>query len=264
MAFAESADLTLHFRVDGSDEAPRVVLLNSLGTDYRIWDDLTFALRGRIRALRYDERGQGLSDCPPGPYSIADHADDLLRLLDSLHWGPTVLCGLSIGGMIAMEASARRPDLVRGLVLADTADVIGPREFWELRMGRVRDSGIEPIAATVMERWFGASFLRDRPVDARGWANLLARASTEGYLGSCAALRDADLSGLVREIDVPALCVCGSEDSSTPPAAVRSLAARLPDARYVEIEGAGHLAPVERPAEFARILVNFVEERLES
>ncbi len=249
----------MYYRAAGPPDAPRMVFLNSLGTDCRIWDDLILELGGRIRSLRYDERGQGLTQSPDGPYTIIDHADDLAGLLDSLRWGPAILCGLSIGGMIAMAAAVRRPDLVQGLVLADTADLIGPREFWDTRISQVRADGLEPLAATVMERWFGGAFLRDQPVAARGWATLLARAPVTGYLGSCAALRDADLSGLLDSIEVPAICVCGSEDQSTPTSAVRSLAERLPDATYREIAGAGHLAPVERPDEFGHIVLQFLE-----
>ena len=249
----------MHYRTAGHKDAPRVAFLNSLGTDCRIWDDLIFELDGQIRSLRYDERGQGLTESPDGPYSITDHAEDLLALLDDLGWGPTVLCGLSIGGMIAMAAAARRPDLVGGLVLADTADVIGPREFWDGRMRQVCEGGLEPIAEAVMQRWFGSSYRLDQPVAVRGWTTLLARAPVVGYLGSCAALRDADLSGLLGDIGIPAVCICGSEDLSTPTSAVRNLARRLPDATYVEIPGAGHLTPVERPAEFGRIVSQFLE-----
>jgi 3-oxoadipate enol-lactonase len=259
MAFAESADLTMYYRAAGPPDAPRVVFLNSLGTDCRIWDDLILGLGGRIRSLRYDERGQGLTQSPDGPYTIIEHANDLAGLLDSLRWGPAILCGLSIGGMIAMAAAVRRPDLVQGLVLADTADLIGPREFWDTRISQVRADGLEPLAETVMERWFGSSYRREQPVAVRGWTALLARAPVNGYLGSCAALRDADLGGLLGNIRVPAVCICGSEDQSTPTSAVRRLAERLPDATYREIAGAGHLAPVERPDEFASILLRFLE-----
>lgn len=261
MPFANLGRLTASYRLEGPDGAPGLVLLNSLGTDYRIWDGLVLALDGRYRILRYDERGQGLSDSPPAPYTIGDHSNDLLALLDSLEWGPTILCGLSIGGMIAMDACVRRPDAIRGLVLADTSDSIGPPAFWDTRMRQVGEHGIEPIAESVMERWFGTAFRHARQVEVRGWANLLARAPVEGYLGSCAALRDADLSSAVPGIEAPAVCICGSEDPSTPPATVRSLASRLPNAEYVEMEGAGHLTPVERPGEFAQILEGFARGR---
>ena len=262
MPFAQLAGLTMHYRAAGPAGAPRVVFLNSLGTDFRIWDDLILALGDRVRSLRYDERGQGLTDSPQGPYSIEGHGEDLLALLDHVGWGRVVLCGLSIGGMIAMEVCRRRPDAVRGMVLSDTSDVIGPREFWDGRMLEVRERGLEAIAGPVMERWFGASFRRDLSTEAGGWANLLARAPIEGYLGSCAALRDADLVAHVAELRCPAVCVCGSEDASTTPSAVRRLASRLPDAKYVEVPGAGHLVPVERPSEFANIINRFLEERL--
>ena len=248
----------MYYRAAGPPNAPRVVFLNSLGTDCRIWDDLILELGGRIRSLRYDERGQGLTQSPDGPYTIMDHADDLAGLLDSLRWGPAILCGLSIGGMIAMAAAVRRPDLVQGLVLADTADLIGPRDFWDTRISQVRAGGLEPLAATVMERWVGTSYRREPQVAVRGWSAVLARAPVNGYLGSCAALRDADLSGLLGGIRVPAVCICGSEDQSTPTGTVMSLARRLPDATYHEIPGAGHLSPTECPAEFAAILLRFL------
>ena len=246
----------------GPDHAPQIVLLNSLGTDCRIWDDVAYALRGRYRVLRYDQRGQGLSDAPPGPYSIRDHAEDLQHILAGLRWGPTVLCGLSIGGMIALDFCDRCPVPVRGLVLADTADVIGPPAIWDERIKRVRAEGLGPIAPSVMQRWFGTSFRQERPDEVCGWANLLRRAPLEGYLGSCAALRDGDLRSTLARIEVPTLCVCGSEDASTTPAEVRSLARRIPGAEYIEVEGAGHMVPVERPEEFADMLVRFMEERL--
>ena len=258
MAFAESAGLTMYYRAAGPPNAPRVVFLNSLGTDCRIWDDLIREIGGRIHSLRYDQRGQGLTQSPDGPCTIMDHAEDLAGLLDSLRWRPAVLCGLSIGGMIAMAVAAHRPDLVRGLVLADTADLIGPREFWDSRISQVRAGGLEPLAATVMERWFGASYRREQPVAVRGWTALLARAPVNGYLGSCAALRDADLGGLLGDVKVPAVCICGSEDQATPTEAVMSLARRLPEATYGEIAGAGHLSPVERPDEFGQIVLQFL------
>ena len=258
MPFAEIRGLTVHYRVSGPRDAPRAVFLNSLGTDCRIWDDVVAEFRGQFRVLLYDQRGQGLTDSPPAPYSVSDHARDLLGLLDRLKWGPTALCGLSIGGMIAMRACAQQPRAILGLVLADTSDVIGPREFWDGRIGDVRSNGLRTIAGSVMERWFGDSYRGERAVEARGWSNLLAQASVEGYVGSCAALRDADLSDIVAKIAVPALCICGSEDASTPPTAVRSLARRLPRAEYAEMPGAGHLTPVECPCEFASMVRRFL------
>ena len=126
-------------------------------------------------------------------------------------------------------------------------------------MREVRSNGLGAIAESVMQRWFGSSFRTKHATAVRGWSNLLARAPVDGYLGSCAALRDADLTNLVGRIAVPVLCLCGSEDASTPPAAVRSLATRIAGAEYVEISEAGHLTPVERPREFAEALIGFME-----
>jgi 3-oxoadipate enol-lactonase len=262
MPFVALKDVVLYYRVDGPDAAPSVLLVGSLGTDCRIWEDVVAKIRGRCRVLRYDQRGQGLSDGPPGPYSIEAHAADLIALLEHLGWQSAALCGLSIGGMIAMQTYALRPDLVSGLILSDTADVIGPPELWNARIDQVNQGGLEPLIQGAMERWFSASFHREQPAEVRGWANLLLRAPTDGYLGSCAAIRDADLIEFVSDINVPTLCICGSEDLATPPSLVRGLAERIPRAVYVEMEGAGHLPPVERPEEFARHLTDFLEARI--
>lgn len=265
MPFQEIGDLALRYHVSGPNHfASYIVLLNSLGTDCRIWDDLADVTGDRFHLLRYDQRGQGLSDAPPGPYSIRDHADDLHHLLACLRWGRTILCGLSIGGMIALDLYDRYPESIRGLVLVDTSDVIGPKSIWDERMKQVRAGGLAPIAPSVMQRWFGTSFRREQRKEVRGWSNLLAQAPLEGYLGSCAALRDANLSSTLARIKVPTLCVCGSEDASTTPADMRNLARRIPAAEYVEVEGAGHMVPVERPHEFAQILVRFMEEEVGS
>ena len=245
----------------GRRRPPPLVLVNSLGTDCRIWEALSAEILDRFHVLRDDQRGQGLSDSPPGPYSIADHATDLIALLDRLLWRSVLLCGLSIGGMIAMETCKRSQDLVCGLVLSDTSDVIGSREYWTTRINQIRQHGLGPIAPSVLHRWFGATFQRSRPSEVRSWANLLLRAPLDGYLSSCAALRDADLSRTVDAITVPTLCIYGSEDEATPPAAVRRLAARIPGATSVEIAAAGHLPPVEHSGDFAEHLTRYWEAR---
>ncbi len=259
MAFLRTSGVNLRFLLSGPADGVPLVLLNSLGTDCRIWDGLLEHLDDELHVLRYDQRGQGLSEVPPGPYSIGDHASDVLALLDATGLDSVWLCGLSIGGLIAMEATLQRPTIVRGLVLADTAAKIGPPEVWDERIAQVSSQGLGPLAWGVMGRWFGAAYLREREGDARGWSNLLVRAPLDGYLGSCAALRDVDLTDRLFEIRVPALCICGTQDAATTPEMVRQLASQL-DAEYIGIEGAGHMTPVERPKEFAGALQKFMEK----
>ncbi len=261
MEFVRIGNVVLSYRRDGPRVAPALVFSNSLGTDYRIWDGVIDAFDGRFHTVRYDKRGHGLSSWPTSACFIADHAADLSGLLDRLGIERAIVCGLSIGGMIAQQLAADRPDLVRALILCDTAPVIGPPEIWDTRIQQVREAGLAPPVETVLERWFGATYRRRHKDQLVGWANMLSRVPPEGYIGSCEALRDADLTASTARLRVPTLCVCGSEDISTPPHLVRSLTALIPDSRLETIEGVGHLPCVEAPGKLAALINDFAEER---
>jgi 3-oxoadipate enol-lactonase len=260
MTFERLGDIVVHHQETGPGDAPGLVLVNSLGTDLRVWDALLPHLAGRFRCLRYDKRGHGLTDATPGPYAMAGLAGDLAALLDALDLRGAIVCGLSIGGMIAQTLASMRPDLVRGLVLMDTAHRIGTPEMWEERMAAVRSGGIGAIADGVLARWFSPAFHSERSAELAGWRNMLTRTPAEGYLGCCAAIRDADLTAAARGIGVPSLCIVGDLDGATPPDLVAELAGLVPDARLVTVTGAGHLPCVEQPSAVARAMLEFFEE----
>jgi 3-oxoadipate enol-lactonase len=260
MAFDRLGDVVVHHEQTGPADAPLLVLANSLGTDLRVWDALLPRFGGRFRCLRYDKRGHGLTDATPGPYSIQGLAEDLARLLDANGAKGAVVCGLSVGGMIAQALAQARPDLVRGLVLMDTAHKIGAAEMWNARVAAIRAGGIAGIADAVLTRWFSPSFHRDRPAELAGWRNMLTRTPAEGYLACCAAIRDADLTEAARGLAVPALCMVGDQDGSTPPELVAELARIVPNGRLATIEGAGHLPCVERPEAVAAAMLGFFAE----
>ena len=211
-----------------------------------------------MRIIRYDKRGHGLSAFPGGPFSIDDLASDLAGLLDHLGVRDAVIVGLSVGGMIAQALAAARPDLVRGLVLCDTAHKIGPPDIWETRIQAISQGGIAAISEAVLERWFSADFRASRPDDLALWRAMLTRTPVEGYLATCMAIRDADLTEATAGLQLPVTCVVGSEDGATPPALVKSTA-ELIGADFVEIEGAGHLPCVETPKTLAEIIDDFLE-----
>ena len=261
MAFARLGDIVVHHEVSGGAGSPTLVLANSLGTDLRVWDPLAPYLADRFRLVRYDKRGHGLTDLTPGPYTIAGLADDLARLLDSAGIAGALVCGLSVGGMIAQRLAAARPDLVRGLVLMDTAHRIGSAETWQQRIDAVRSpAGIGGIADAVMERWFARDFRERRPDELAGWRNMLTRTPVEGYAACCTAIRDADLTASTAALRVPTLCLVGEEDGATPPALVEELAGLIPGASYVVVPTAGHLPCVEQPEDVARAMLRFAGE----
>jgi 3-oxoadipate enol-lactonase len=184
--------------------------------------------------------------------------DDLAGLLDRLGNDDVILCGLSIGGLIAQGFAARHPQAVRGLILCDTAAKIGTAQSWNDRISTVERDGIEAIADSVMEKWFTAAFHRERSADLAGYRTMLVRQPVAGYVGSCVALRGADYTEAARDISVPTLCIVGDQDGSTPPDLVRATAALIPGARFEVIAGAGHIPCVEQPEPLAALIRSFL------
>jgi 3-oxoadipate enol-lactonase len=242
-------------------DRPLLVFINSLGTDLRIWDAVASDLEADLPVLRYDKRGHGLSDLGTPPATIADHVDDLVGLLDALDAREVILCGLSIGGLIAQQFAARHPDRLRALVLCDTAHKIGTAEFWNQRIATVEREGIAAIADGILERWFTAGFRAGSPALYAGCRNMLVRQPVAGYAACCAAVRDADHTALVGAITAPTLVLVGDQDGSTPPDLVRAMADLIPGAGFEVIAGAGHIPCVEQPAAFVASLRGFLKDQ---
>lgn len=250
----------VHYAVDGPDGAPALVFANSLGTDFRIWDGVLARLDGRFRTVRYDMRGHGLTGLGGGPYGMPRLAADLDALLDHLGVRAALVCGLSIGGLVAQQLVRDNPSRVRALVLCDTAARIGTPDMWQERIDAIERDGLEGLADAVMERWFAPAFRLTRRDELAVWRTMLVRTPAEGYARACAAIRDADLTADAARIAVPTLAVCGADDGATPPALVRALADSIPGARYREIGQAGHLPCVEQPDALAGHMLAFFEE----
>ncbi|WP_414473603.1 3-oxoadipate enol-lactonase [Microvirga sp. M2] len=260
MAFVRANGIVLHHQVTGRPDAPALVFNNSLGSDFRTWQTVAPHFADRFRVVLYDKRGHGLSDAPPAPYTMDDHTDDLLALLDHLEIGSAALVGLSVGGMIAQRAAVRVPGRVRALVLCCTAAKIGAPELWAERIAAVEKGGIEPIADTVLQRWFTPDFHTNRRDEVAGWRNMLVRIPAHGYAGTCAAIRDADLTADAGRIDVPTLCIAGDQDGSTPADVVRNTASLIPGARFELIEGCGHIPCIEKPAALTQLIQSHLQE----
>jgi 3-oxoadipate enol-lactonase len=264
--FASIEGLTIHYRFEQhslelKSDAP-VVFINSLGSDFRIWDDVVSKLERSN--LRYDKRGHGLSDAPTGPYSIQDHANDLHGLLEHLNLERVVIVGISVGGQIALEFASRFPERVVAAVFCDTGMKIGNAELWNARIEAVCDHGLEHISDAIMQRWFGGDFRHEQAALVRGYQNMLERQPTVGYIATCAALRKSDLheaAQKVRDARVKTLVICGKDDQSTPVQLSQELAQAL-ETKLELIDAAGHLPCIEQPEAFAKILNTFLESEL--
>jgi 3-oxoadipate enol-lactonase len=260
LTFAPTGDIVTHYAVDGEPGGTAIVFVNSLGTDLRIWDGLLAAVGPGYRCLRYDKRGHGLSGCTPAPYSMAQLATDLDRLMDAAGFDDVIVCGVSVGGQIAQQLKALGTKRIRALVLCDTAAKIGDAEMWGQRIAALEAGGIASIADAILERWFSPAFRAGDADGLSGWGNMLTRTPLDGYIGVCAALRDSDLTADAGRIDVPTLVVCGAEDGATPPEMVEAFAGLIPGARFAAVDGAGHLPSIEQPEALAAAMTAFFEE----
>ncbi|MEM1378923.1 MAG: 3-oxoadipate enol-lactonase [Pseudomonadota bacterium] len=261
MQFAQVNDVTLHYQIIGAPkDKPAIVFANPLGTDFRVWRDVIVRLVGDFQIVTYDKRGHGLSCVGSDDYSIDLHARDLAGLMDHLNMSQAFICGLSVGGMIAQAVAAQRNDLVKGLLLVATGHKIGPPQMWEDRIQTVLNGGIAPLAPAVLERWVTTEWAQENPSDMLGYQNMVARQPVDGYLGTCGALRDADLTEASSTLPMPVSVIVGDQDEVTPPALAQELAKLVPDGRYDEIKNCRHLPCLEHAPLLSDIIKAFVAD----
>ncbi|QUJ75428.1 3-oxoadipate enol-lactonase [Sulfitobacter albidus] len=258
MKMFDAGDARIHYRVDGPAEGAPVVFANSLGTDMRLWDPILPLLPEGLRIIRWDKRGHGLSSVPPAPYAMGALIRDCERLLDHLQVRDCLFVGLSIGGMIAQGLAVKRLDLIRAMVLSNTAAKIGNPQLWDERIAAVDQGGIESLADAVMDRWFSRDFHRTPELEL--WRNMLTQQADDGYAGCSAAISGTDFYTPTSGLRLPTLAIAGSEDGSTPPDLVRETADLIPGSKFHLIRRAGHLPCVEQPQEFARVLSDFLRD----
>jgi 3-oxoadipate enol-lactonase len=253
----EDAVVELNHILEGPEDAPVLVLSNSLGSTLGMWDDQAPVLRERFRLLRYDQRGHGDSPVPSGPYKIEDLGRDALALLDRLEIESASFCGLSIGGLVGMWLASEAPGRVERLVLCCTAARFDP-EMYEARASKVRAEGVGSVADTVLERWFTPEFRATRPETVEWAGNMLRSTPAEGYAGCCEVLRDTDVRSRLGEIRSPTLVIAGAEDPAASVAQAEEIRDSIPEARLVVVEAA-HLANVEQPEAVTREILEHLE-----
>jgi 3-oxoadipate enol-lactonase len=259
MPFLEKDALRMHYRIDGADGAPWLILSNSLGTNLGMWAPQMPALLQKFRVLRYDTRGHGESNVTPGPYSIAQLGGDVIALMDYLGIARAHFCGLSMGGMIGMWLGANHADRIERLVLCNTAAKIGTPELWNARIDKVNAEGMASITAGVIDRWFTPEFQQRAPEQIAVVRQMLLDTPAAGYAANCAAVRDMDQRDGLATVTAPTLAIGGMHDLATPPQDSKLVAERVVQGRYVELHAA-HLSNWERPDEFTAELVSFLTQ----
>jgi len=244
---------------EGRQGAPAVIFSNSLGTDHRLWDAQVEAVRDRYSVIRYEACGHGESDPPRGPVTIEKLGTDVIALLDHVDIQRAVVCGCSLGGVIALWMSACRRDRVAGAVLANTGAKVGTMEGWTARIAAVRAGGTAAVRDVVVGRFLTPEFRAANPAVLQRVNGMFEATDRLGYIAACEALRDTDLRPVAPTVRVPTLIVGSDRDESTPLALSHELHAAIADSELVVIKGAAHLSHVEQPDAFNASLVSFLD-----
>jgi 3-oxoadipate enol-lactonase len=241
----------LNVEMCGREDAPAILMMHSIGCDLTLWDPQVESLAHDFRVVRYDARGHGGSDAPPGDYTLERLGQDALAVLDAVGVGRAYLCGLSLGGVTAKWLALNAPERIAGIVLADTAVRIGTAEAWQARADMALEQGMQAIAPTAIGRFFSSQFQAADPDTVDRFRGILLGTDPHGWAGCCAVLRDADFTGQLGAIVTPAIVVGGRLDVPTPFAQAEELASLIPGARLVALD-AGHLSNIEQPEDFTQ------------
>lgn len=256
-SFTTDDGCRIAYRFDGPEDAPVLLLSNSLGTTMEMWAPQMAAFTQRFRVLRYDSRGHGQSGSPAGAYSMDRLGRDAVQLLDALGQERVDFCGLSKGGMVGQWLGVRAPERIGKLILANTSAYMGPPSGWQSRIEGVLREGMAPLAEASIARWFTPDFPAQAPEAIAPIREMLLACDPQGYAGCCAAIRDMDLRPTAPLITPPTLVIAGSQDPSTSVKEGGWLAQSVRDGRLTGI-AAAHLSNVERPDEFASAVLEFL------
>ena len=259
MPYTTTSGGRIYWKLEGRDDAPPLVLLNSIGTDMDLWDMALPALRREHLVLRIDTRGHGASEVPQGDITLAELAADVAAVMDAAGIRRAAVAGVSLGGMIAMELALARPACVGQLVLVCTSATMDSAA-WNDRVAKVRAEGMAAIADLAMGRFLSPEFISANPGIAATVRRQLLTMDAAGYTACAAAIRDMALQSRLAEIACPTLVVTGNRDTSTPfDGHGEHLLRGIAGAQHVAL-AAAHLAPLEAPEALAAALLSFLKE----
>jgi 3-oxoadipate enol-lactonase len=230
-----------------------VLLLHPVGLKGEFWREVVAELESECRLIYPDFRGHGDSDVSLSPFSLVDLADDMVELLRALA-GPALVVGCSMGGMVAQGMAVRAPDVVSGVVIANTAHLRNDQSRAVMEQ-RAADAEVDlpGVIDVSLARWFNAAYQLRNPDKVALMREWLMNADPRVHAWSWRAIRDLDFVSGLRKLSMPAMAIAGSVDQSTPVAAMKTMAADIPGALYRELD-CGHLSPLEKPKAFSNHL----------
>lgn len=249
----------LHYRFDGPEGAPVILLSNSLASNLGMWDPQLATLLGLgFRVLRYDSRGHGRSGVTPGPYTIELLAEDAAGLLDALGIERASFLGCSKGGMVGQMLGTRHGERIDRLALCATSAWTGGREVWEPRIRAVAEGGMAAVAESTIDRWFTRPGQERMPDEVERVRQMVLATPPEGFIACAQGIADMDQRESIRAIERPTLVIVGEHDPGTPPSAAELIHDRIPASRLVVLEDCAHFCNVEQAGAFNAVLWEFL------
>jgi 3-oxoadipate enol-lactonase len=250
MSYLQISGLRLNVVERGSGTI--LLLAHGFPLDHSMWAAQLAGLSNACRVIAPDLRGFGASDVVPGVATMQQMADDLAGLLDTLAVvEPVVFCGLSMGGYVAWQFALRHRTRLSKLILCDTRAIADTPEAAAGRLKtaeRVMKEGPGVVADAMLPKLFAPNTAKDQPQIIEATRQVMLRTKAEGIAAALHGLAQRpDVTDQLPKIDVPTLTICGEHDAISPPTEMEQFTAKLPNARFVKIAGAGHMAPLEAP-----------------
>ena len=240
-----------------------VVLLHGFPLDHSMWNAQIDALSENYRVIVPDLRGFGRSGASDGTVTMQQFADDLASLLDGLEIDqPVVLCGLSMGGYVALQFWQKYRSRLRGLILCDTRAVCDTPETAAARREmaeRVLREGPAPLVEGMVPKLFARTTAQEQPEMVDSLRRIMMDSNPRAIAAAARGMAQRpEMVSRLAEIDCPTLVIVGAQDAISTPDEMRAIARAIPNTRFVEIAGCGHMSPMERPAEVSAAMLEFL------
>jgi len=250
------------FFVRDEGSGPPLVLVHGFPLDHTMWRHQIAHFKGSHRVIAPDLRGFGQSAVTPDLVTMAQFADDLASLLDALgEQRPAILCGLSMGGYVAWQFVERHRSKLAALIVCDTKAAPDTPEAKKTRLesaGKLELEGTAFLANSMLPRLFGDELANNPRPFVEETAAVILRTDPRGAAAAQRGMAErVDYRPRLASIDIPMLVLCGEKDVISPPKEMREIASAIPGAKYVEISGASHMAPLEFPEPVNAALTEF-------
>ncbi|MBI5464149.1 MAG: alpha/beta fold hydrolase [Ignavibacteriales bacterium] len=256
--------ITVNHVERGMPAGSPVVFIHGFPFNYEMWNPQMMALPNSVRAIVYDVRGHGQTEVGDGQFTIDIFVDDLIALLDHLVIDKAVLCGLSMGGYIALRAVERHPDRVRGLILADTRSEADGNEAKIKRTASLKSlkaNGVAAFAENFVKAVFWQESFSRSPEAVESIKRAIQGNSPLGIGGTLLALASrTDTSAALANIAVPTLILVGEHDALTPPSASEAMHKAIKGSEMHVLPRAAHMANLENPELFNLKLISFLQQ----